>query len=296
MAGTVWTKFFWSDWESDPSLRMCSLAAQGLWMRMLCVASSNDGYVRVNGRGLEVSDIARLAGETPDATLDLLEELDRNGVYSKNRKGVIFSRRMIRDIKTAKKNSKNGSKGGNPKLRATHSKQTEKNEWDNPPDIPDDKPHKPYANCHMPEGDDGGVRRARDFAGQDLTDPNALLEAVCAIVGTSGATNPNWAVSMECANWLRSGYDPHDDILPTVEATMKRKDDGPPGSLKYFTKAIARARADRLESLNPVILERPKNARSDHRQGGSPHDGIRTGIAAAVARRMEAGVPGSGVG
>lgn len=144
--------------------------------------------------------------------------------------------------------------------------------------------------------DDGGVRRARDFAGQDLTDPNALLEAVCAIVGTSGATNPNWAVSMECANWLRSGYDPHDDILPTVEATMKRKDDGPPGSLKYFTKAIARARADRLESLNPVILERPKNARSDHRQGGSPHDGIRTGIAAAVARRMEAGVPGSGVG
>ena len=87
--------------------------------------------------------------------------------------------------------------------------------------------------------DDGdGVARARGSAGQDLSDPNALLEAVCAIANTSGDTNPNWAVSMECANWLRAGYDPHDDILPAVEATMARKRDGPPGSLKYFTLSL----------------------------------------------------------
>jgi len=263
-------------------------------MRMLCVASANDGYVRINGRGLEVSDIARLAGESPDATVDLLQELDRNGVFSKNRKGVIYSRRMIRDIKTAKKNKKNGAQGGNPGLKVTRSKQTEKTEWDNPPDIPHDKPHKPYANIHMPDIDGDGVARARDFAGRDLNDPSELLEAVCAIANTSGDTNPNWSVSMECANWLRAGYDPHDDILPAVEATMARKRDGPPGSLKYFTKAIQRAHADRLESLNPVIPERQANVRTDRRPGNKPHDAIRAGLAAAVANRMEAGIPGSG--
>ena len=55
MSGTIWSKFYWSDWETDPALRLCSLAAQGLWMRMLCVAASHDpiGYVAVAGRGLD---------------------------------------------------------------------------------------------------------------------------------------------------------------------------------------------------------------------------------------------------
>jgi hypothetical protein len=40
MSGTRWSKFYWSDWDGDMRLRLCSLAAQGLWMQMLCIAAS----------------------------------------------------------------------------------------------------------------------------------------------------------------------------------------------------------------------------------------------------------------
>ncbi|MBB5519881.1 hypothetical protein FHS62_002711 [Amphiplicatus metriothermophilus] len=77
MTGRVYSKFFWSDWENDPALRLCSLAAQGLWMRLLCVASKGDpyGFVVVNGRALEASDIARLVGVSESEAADLIDEL-----------------------------------------------------------------------------------------------------------------------------------------------------------------------------------------------------------------------------
>lgn len=144
MAGTVWSKFFWSDWSNDPALRICSLAAQGLWMRMLCIAAEADptGYVTVNGRPLGVTDIARLAGVTETECESLLAELDRNGVFSRDRKGAIYSRRMVRDAKTAKKNRENGKKGGNPSI----GKDKANSEWDNPPVKGGVKPHVPVAN------------------------------------------------------------------------------------------------------------------------------------------------------
>ena len=144
MAGTVWSKFFWSDWSNDPALRICSLAAQGLWMRMLCIAAEADptGYVTVNGRPLGVTDIARLAGVTETECESLLAELDRNGVFSRDRKGAIYSRRIVRDAKTAKKNRENGKKGGNPSI----GKDNGNSEWDNPPVKGGVKPHKPVAN------------------------------------------------------------------------------------------------------------------------------------------------------
>jgi hypothetical protein len=45
-----------------------------------------------------------------------MSELDRNGVFSRDRHGRIYSRRMVRDAKTAKEAKKNGKLGGNPSL------------------------------------------------------------------------------------------------------------------------------------------------------------------------------------
>ncbi len=106
-----WSKFFWSDWEADQGLRLCSLSAQGLWMRMLCVCARHDpkGYLAINGRPLAVNAIARLAGIAETETEILLVELEQNGVFSRNRAGCIYSRRMVRDEKDPKKgeNTKN---------------------------------------------------------------------------------------------------------------------------------------------------------------------------------------------
>ncbi|TGQ12333.1 MULTISPECIES: hypothetical protein [unclassified Mesorhizobium] len=118
MSGTIWSKFFWSDWESDPNLRLCSLAAQGLWMRMLCIAAAHEpvGYVAIAGKGLEEAALARLAGCAEAELGALLGELEQNRVFSRDRYGRIYSRRMIADARKARAARKNGLKGGNPSL------------------------------------------------------------------------------------------------------------------------------------------------------------------------------------
>jgi hypothetical protein len=96
-----WSKFFWADWESDEGLRQCSLAAQGLWMRLLCICAKGDprGYLTVRGEPLDITGIARAIGVPEPEAAHLMAELDHWGVFSRDRKGRIFSRRLVRDEK-----------------------------------------------------------------------------------------------------------------------------------------------------------------------------------------------------
>lgn len=113
MPDMPWSKFFWSDWESDQGLRLCSLAAQGLWMRMLCVCARHDpkGYLSINGNPLKIDAIARLAGVAETEAEILVAELELNGVFSRNRSGCIFSRRMVKDEKRSQEGRKNKKRG-----------------------------------------------------------------------------------------------------------------------------------------------------------------------------------------
>src|SRR6202035_6201045 len=114
-SATLW---FWRDWESDVALKACSLAAQGLWMRMLCIAAQHDptGYVSVNRVGLDPEGIARIVGTGVDEVRSLIGELSLNGVFARDQHGVIYNRRMVRDEKKAAIARKNGKLGGNPML------------------------------------------------------------------------------------------------------------------------------------------------------------------------------------
>lgn len=109
-----WTKFFWNDYETDPKVKLCSLAAQGLWMRMLCICAKSRpvGFLSLAGRPLTIADVARLAGEAPSVVQTLIEELELNGVFSRDRNQCIYSRRMVSDEKKSKTNAENGKKGG----------------------------------------------------------------------------------------------------------------------------------------------------------------------------------------
>lgn len=112
-------------------------------MRMLCIAAAHDpiGYVAVAGRGLDETSLARLTGCQESEVVSLLGELERNGVYSRDRQGRIFSRRMVSDAKRSSIAKKNGNKGGNPTL----SKDSGNSGWDKGQDNPGVNPHKPYA-------------------------------------------------------------------------------------------------------------------------------------------------------
>ena len=130
MTANPWSKFFWNDWDRDSGLRLCSFAAQGLWMRLLCMAGRSDGKVLLNGEPPTADQLGRLYGENPENISAWMGELENNFVFSKNKNGIIFSRRMIKDQKKIKIARENGKSGGNPSL----GKQKQIPPLVNPPD------------------------------------------------------------------------------------------------------------------------------------------------------------------
>jgi hypothetical protein len=115
-----WMKFYPADWRADPALRMCSLAARGLWMEMLCIMHEADprGSLLINGNSISDRQLASLCGATLHTTVSLLTELEAAGVFSRTEDGTIFSRRMKRDDEKAERDKANGKAGGNPRLNA----------------------------------------------------------------------------------------------------------------------------------------------------------------------------------
>lgn len=93
MSARPWLKFYPSEWRGDPRLRMCSIAARGLWMEMLCVMHEADprGFLVVNGAPLNERQVANLAGVSIDEATGLLEELEAAGVFSRDDNGVIYN-------------------------------------------------------------------------------------------------------------------------------------------------------------------------------------------------------------
>jgi len=123
MTSSPWVKWYWADWRSDPRLRMCSLAARGLWAEMLALMheASPHGHLLIAGRAPTDAQLAVLAGAPSDQIPDLLGELEAAGVFSRTREGVAYSRRMVRDAKKFAMERKHGAKGGNPKLKGDYA-------------------------------------------------------------------------------------------------------------------------------------------------------------------------------
>ena len=225
-----WMKFYPTDWRADPSLRMCSLAARGLWMEMLCIMheASPYGTLRVNGRPVTDRQLSSLAGGDVEG---LLAELEDAGVFSREEDGTIFSRRMQRDAEKAAKDKANGKGGGNPSLKRGV----------NPPD----KAQKPEARSQK-ETTPSGVVSAAPAKIEDLD--AKLLEAV-----GEGNIQPHGSLDLSAIyGLLAAGVDLETDILPTIRAKAQRLK-RPAGSWAYFSEAIKDAHAKRLEAGKGVV-------------------------------------------
>ena len=99
MTGMPWGKWFWRDWMSDIGLQSCSLAAQGMWMNMLCVAGQSDppGYVIIAGKPATDDDLAKLCRITLEEATKLRSELEDREIFSRNRnQAIIFQTHRAR--------------------------------------------------------------------------------------------------------------------------------------------------------------------------------------------------------
>lgn len=119
-------QFYPGDWLQD-SVSGCSLAAQGLWLRMLFIMHASPKYGFLVNQNIELAlppsndDIARRCGTSVNDMLPLVEELRKAGVFSEEN-GIIFSRRLVRDNRLRQIRRECGLKGGNPKLAYPKSK------------------------------------------------------------------------------------------------------------------------------------------------------------------------------
>lgn len=149
--GLRWMKFWPADWQRDPAVRMCSLAARGLWIEMICVMHEAQpyGHMLVNRRAPTVRQMAAMFGVPEREVSRLLAELEAAGVFSRSDDGTIYSRRMVRDQAVRVKARADGSRGGNPALRREAD-----NHWDNHKENPTDNPEDNHGHT---QGLTGGV-------------------------------------------------------------------------------------------------------------------------------------------
>ena len=101
------------DWLRD-SVSGCTLAAQGLWLRMMLLAHDSEryGYLSINGSPMPPETIARRCGCNLAEYETLFAELVSAGVPSISDKEIIYSRRMVRDASLRQTRAKSGRQGG----------------------------------------------------------------------------------------------------------------------------------------------------------------------------------------
>lgn len=91
--------FYTADYERD--MQMLPLAAQGLWMRMLCWGHDNEahrGFMELpTGAPMTSGDIAAKVGKPVREIERAIAEMERVGTFSRDPRGCIYSRRMARE-------------------------------------------------------------------------------------------------------------------------------------------------------------------------------------------------------
>jgi hypothetical protein len=99
------------DWLKD-DIAGCSIAAQGLWLRMMFVMHESEryGHLQKNSSPIPPEAVARRCGVTLEQYDALLSELSRAGVPSINDDGILYSRRMVRDASLRNANTKRQQK------------------------------------------------------------------------------------------------------------------------------------------------------------------------------------------
>ena len=111
-------QFYPGDWMKDPALRSVSVAGRGLWIDLLCLLFESETRCKMdfNGEVDESTLISRMTGVPRKQVNRLLGELERAGVFSRDAKGMIYSRRMKRDQELRLIRAQCGKLGGNPAL------------------------------------------------------------------------------------------------------------------------------------------------------------------------------------
>lgn len=115
MAGNElpWFKFYTGDWLKDLALRSVSPAARALWIDMICMMHESErrGYLEVAMKSLSNRHVLQSCGALNSEGEKCLAELEEAGVFSRDERGCIYSRRMARESNKSRNCSDSGKLG-----------------------------------------------------------------------------------------------------------------------------------------------------------------------------------------
>jgi len=115
-------QWYWDDWFSAFDVRLCSLAARGLWIDMLGIMFKAEirGTLTVNGKQINGKHLAKIIGAADNDIKSLLSELEEQDVFSRLPDGTIYCRRMFKE---------SGRKDEISRIRSEAGKKGADNRW-----------------------------------------------------------------------------------------------------------------------------------------------------------------------
>ncbi len=262
-----WMKFFTRDWMADEALSSCSLGAQGLWMRMLCLMhrAAPQGHLLINGKRPTDDRLAASLGVPVEILRGLLIELREAGVFSVTNGGVIYCRRMVRDSAISEKRSKavqkrwkkaavapvaeESSSRVEGELRGSSGEVGFAQESENPADfgvcINKTDTQKPEARSHITESsaasESEAARKNAEPAAAAEPPDYAFFDSVAEALGTSKVKSSHWAfVGGHPRDWDATGLS-RTEILRFAQARgarLRERRESPPNSPAWFTKVL----------------------------------------------------------
>ena len=113
-----WIKFYPKDYLSDLELATCSAAAQGVYMRLLCLmhVSTEYGFLLVSCDSPATGTLSKLLQLRTPTCSHAVTELLQKGVLKIDDRGVLYSKRMLSDKAKREVMRERGKLGGNPAL------------------------------------------------------------------------------------------------------------------------------------------------------------------------------------
>lgn len=231
-------QFYTGDWLKEPRLKFVSLAAQGLWINLLC--HMNESHVRgvlVNHKGTPYTraEIAVLLGKNLVELGPLFDELEHQEVYSIDANGAIYCRRLVRDEEFRKQKEENGKKGGRPKSGDSQPPPPGNNQ-DHNQEITKDEPNtKPSPDSDNDIGSGSGS--GSGFSNSLYPSNSEGWEELCELAAKAQMSfDPSQNSDLCVRVWCRLGMADKHEIVSSIRRRIEAGEFGPDVNPQYIPR------------------------------------------------------------
>jgi len=214
--------FYPKDWLIDTA--RLTPEERGIYIQIVCMIYANRGPIENDAKW-----IAGQSGCSTRKAKKIISELFQKKILIENG-SKISQKRAENELETKREHLENSSKGGQNSAEKKRKNKENKDLASSGTTYPQ---HTPIATATVPLSPSPIVDVVSAGARKHVEVGKQISEI------TGWENDPRWFGDYSRIEvWLKSGWCPEKDIIPTVQRIMAGRTE-PPGSMKYFEKAIA---------------------------------------------------------